>query len=60
MKVEQLRIANLLCSNHSLCRSSMQRCHSCGLEVKLETSIRGILLVVNGICPNGHVLHRQS
>ena len=33
-----------------------QRCHSCGLEVKLETSIRGTLLVVNGICPDGHVL----
>ena len=27
----------------------LQRCHSCGLEVKLETSIQGILLVVNGI-----------
>ena len=25
------------------------RCHSCGLEVKLETSIVGTLLVVNGI-----------
>ena len=27
------------------------RCHGCGLEVKLETSIVGTLLVVNGICP---------
>ena len=36
------------------------RCHSCGLEVKLETSIVGTLLVVNGICPDGHVLHWQS
>jgi len=26
-----------------------QRCHSCGLEVKLETSIRGTLLLVNGV-----------
>ena len=26
-----------------------QQCYSCGLEVKLETSIYGILLVVNGI-----------
>ena len=26
-----------------------QRCHSCGLEVKLETSIQGTLLVVNGV-----------
>ena len=33
------------------------RCHSCNLEVKLETSIVGRLLVVNGICPDGHVLH---
>ena len=37
-----------------------QRCHSCSLEVKLETSIRGTLLVVNGICPDEHVLHWQS
>ena len=37
-----------------------QRCHSCGLEVKLETSIRGTLLVVNGVCPDGHILHWQS
>ena len=26
-----------------------RRCHSCGLEVKLETTIVGRLLVVNGI-----------
>ena len=25
-----------------------QQCHSCGLEVKVETSIQGTLLVVNG------------
>ena len=37
-----------------------RRCHSCGLEVKLKTSIVGTLLVVNGICPDGHVLHWQS
>ena len=37
-----------------------QRCHSCGLEVKLKTSIRGTLLVVNGVCPDGHILHWQS
>ena len=36
------------------------RCPSCGLEVKLETSTIGTLLVVNGICPDGHVLHWQS
>ena len=34
-------------------------CHSCSLEVKLETSIVGKLLVVHGICPDGHVLHWQ-
>ena len=32
------------------------RCHSCQ-EVKLETSVIGTLLVVNGTCPDGHVLH---
>ena len=37
-----------------------QQCHRCGLEVKLETSIRGTLLVVNGTCPDGHVLQWQS
>ena len=37
-----------------------QRYHSCGLEVKLKTSIRGTLLVVNGVCPDGHILHWQS
>ena len=37
-----------------------RRCHSCGLGVKLETSIVGTLLVVNGIYPDGHVLHWQS
>ena len=36
------------------------RCHSCGLEVKLKTSIIGTLLVVNGTCPDGHELHWQS
>ena len=33
------------------------RCPSCGQEVKCETSIIGTLLVVNCICPDGHVLH---
>ena len=37
-----------------------QQCHSCGLEVKLKTYIRGTLLVVNGVCPDGHILHWQS
>ena len=35
------------------------RCHSCGQEVKLETSVIGTLLVVNDTCPDGHVLHWQ-
>ena len=34
------------------------RCHSCGQAVKLETSVLGTLLVVNGTCPD--VLHWQS
>ena len=37
-----------------------QGCHSCGLEVKLKTSIRGTLLVLNSVCPNGHILFWQS
>ena len=28
------------------------RCHSCGLEVKLGTSIVGTLMVINGIIPD--------
>ena len=36
-----------------------RRCHSCGLEVKSVTSIVGILLVVNDICSDGHMLHWQ-
>ena len=38
-----------------------KQCHVCGLEVKLETSVRGTLLLVSGIlCPDGHVLRWQS
>ena len=37
-----------------------KQCHVCGLEVKLGTSIQGTLLLVNGICPDGHILHWQS
>ena len=36
------------------------RCHSCGLKVKLKIFVVGTLLVINGICPDGHVLHWQS
>ena len=36
------------------------QCHSCGVEVKLKASIRGTLLVVSGVCPDGHTLHWQS
>ena len=38
----------------------MTMLRSCGLEVKWETSVVGKLLVVNGICPDGLVLHWQS
>ena len=34
----------------------MKRCRVCGLDMELKTSIRGTLLVVSGICPDGHVL----
>ena len=37
-----------------------QQCHSCALEVKLKTYIQGTLLVVSGVCPDGHILHWQS
>ena len=33
---------------------------SCGLEVKLKTSIQGTLLVVSGVCPDEYILHWQS
>ena len=35
--------------------SLFRRCCSCGQEVKLETSAVGTMLVVSGICPDGHV-----
>ena len=38
----------------------MKRCRVCGLDMELKTSIRGTLLVVSGICPDGHVLDWQS
>ena len=37
-----------------------QQYHCCGLEVKLKSSIRGTLLVVSGVCPDGYILHWQS
>ena len=39
----------------------LHRCHtcSCGIEVKLETSVVGTLFMVNYIRPNGYVLHWQ-
>ena len=37
-----------------------QQCHSCGLEVEFKTSTVGTMLVVDGICPDGHVLHWKS
>ena len=40
--------------------SLFHRCHSCGQEIKLETSIVGTLLVVSGTCPEGLVLKWQS
>ena len=34
-----------------------QKCYNCDLEVKLKTSIQGKLLVVSGVCADGHILH---
>ena len=36
------------------------RCHSCGQEIKLETSTVGTMLVVSGTCPDGHEVKWQS
>ena len=33
----------------------LQKCFSCGQEVKLNTSVKGTLLMVNGTCPDGHL-----
>ena len=38
----------------------LQRCCSCGQEIELNTSVKGTLLMVNGTCPDGHVLNWQS
>ena len=38
----------------------LKQCCSCGQEVELNTSVRGALLLVNGTCPDGHVLSWQS
>ena len=38
----------------------LKQCSSCGQVVELNTSVRGILLVVNGTCPDRHVLTWQS
>ena len=37
-----------------------KQCRVCGLDIELETSIRGTLLLVSGTCPDGHVLDWQS
>ena len=37
-----------------------RRCHSCGQEIKLETSIVWTMLIVSGTCPDGHTLKWQS
>ena len=36
-----------------------KQCHVCSLDMELETSTRGTLLVVSGTCPDGHVLDWQ-
>ena len=33
-----------------------KQCHVCGLDMELETSIRGTLFVVSGTCRDGHGL----
>ena len=50
--IKDLKFIVLKCQRMTMFRS-------CGLEVKLETSVVGTSLVVNDICPDGHVLHWQ-
>ena len=38
----------------------LKQCCSCGQEVELNTSVRDTLLIVNGTCPDEHVLSWQS
>ena len=38
----------------------LERCCNCGQEVEFNTFVRSTLLVVNGTCPDGHVLNWQS
>jgi len=37
-----------------------QWCHTCSLEVELKASTVGTILVVDGVCCDGHILHWQS
>ena len=38
----------------------LKQCCSCGQEVELNKFVRDTLLIVNGTCPDGHVLSWQS
>ena len=37
-----------------------QHCHTCGLEVELKATTVGTILVVDGVCHDGYILHWQS
>ena len=59
-KEEAIRKGNKFLVFESCLFKLLKQCRSCGQEVELNTSARGTLLVVNGTCPDGHVLTWQS
>ena len=59
-KEEAIRKENKFLVFESCPFKLLKQCCSCGQEVELNTSARGTLLVVNGTCPDGHVLTWQS
>ena len=59
-KEEAIRKKNKFLVFESCLFKLFKQCRSCGQEVELNTSARGTLLVVKGICPDGHVLSWQS
>ena len=34
-----------------------QHCHTCGVEVELKATTVGTMLVVDGVCHDGYILH---
>ena len=60
MRLKAIRKDNKYIVFESCLFKLLKQNSTCGQEVKLNTSVRGTLLVVNGTCPDGHVLMWQS